>query len=587
MKNETPNPRHPCFINSKTGLFRVAPKTGEKVRIGNFFRPIAYVTRESDDRQYLLVKIHDRMGSVKNLFILMGDITTKNKAVISELSNAGYDCKGDRQHVAWIFEYLEIHKPTEHRIVTTKTGWRDKIFVLPGAPIHSEGKTYWFQPNDSGHVPFNPSGTLDDWKAHVARPAMMSSRLVLAISYALAAPLRRFTNIDSGGFHIHGDSSQGKTTQIIVGQSVNYYLPRTDLYTWDMTATGGEEIASEHNDRLLCLDELARIPASNDAERAQKARHLTFLFGTGRGRTRSRRYGATVMASSSIRQTGSSSVLILSTGEKALSELASNAGINRLRGEEVRLIDLPAASDGSIGIYDSLPDNWLQDKKKSALIAAQHSEKLEAHCARYHGTALLAYVTYLSGHYDGMQTRVEKLMQKFESKVKPTSGLQKRFLRRFSLAYAAGIIAITAQILPWKKKDLRDSILKCYRDAWATQPDPERDAKQAMAALRKELGACHRVKKDQPLSQSAWENASGFRMSSKSGETDYLLKPATLNKICNSPMVRGLVLEDLRKKGWLKPDTAHAGCSTRQVRLPGIQGRSRYYVISANFKNDQ
>lgn len=59
---------------------------------------------------------------------------------------------------------------------------------------------------------------------------------------------------ESGGFHLYGDSSGGKTTHLQVAASV-YGSPRC-VRSWRSTDNALESIAAAHSDGLLVLDEI-------------------------------------------------------------------------------------------------------------------------------------------------------------------------------------------------------------------------------------------------------------------------------------------------------------------------------------------
>src|SRR5690606_20408175 len=102
-----------------------------------------------------------------------------------------------------------------------RTGWHDGTFVLPGRTVGDTGaERVLLQTASPIEHAFRIKGTFEGWRREVAAPAAANSRLVLAISTALAAVLLDPCGAESGGFHLRGPSSTGKSTALVVAGSV-------------------------------------------------------------------------------------------------------------------------------------------------------------------------------------------------------------------------------------------------------------------------------------------------------------------------------------------------------------------------------
>ena len=124
-------------------------------------------------------------------------------------------------------QYLQTRAPAEVAQCTDRIGWHGRAFVLPRETIQqpaTEGEEpperIVYQTDGSSENPFRVRGTLEAWKQRVAAPCVGNSRLLFAVSCAFAGPLMRPAGLDSGGFHLRGDSSCGKTTALRVAASV-------------------------------------------------------------------------------------------------------------------------------------------------------------------------------------------------------------------------------------------------------------------------------------------------------------------------------------------------------------------------------
>ena len=128
------------------------------------------------------------------------------------------------------------------------------------------------------------SGTADEWRDSVAALAAGNTRLVFALSVAFAGTLAEIAGEDSGGFHLRGASSSGKSTALKLAASV-WGNPSTYVRLWRGTVNGLEGLATLHNDSLLILDEIGQIDPNDAGEAA-------YLLANGQGKARASRNGS-------------------------------------------------------------------------------------------------------------------------------------------------------------------------------------------------------------------------------------------------------------------------------------------------------
>src|SRR6202011_458590 len=123
------------------------------------------------------------------------------------------------------------------------------------------------------------SGTLEDWKGNVGRLCSGNSRLIFAASCAFVGPLLALAGAESGGVHLVGATSTGKSTALQVGGSVLGGGGRAGfVQSWRTTANGLEAVADIHNDLTLFLDELSQLDPREAAE-------IAYLLANGRGKS--------------------------------------------------------------------------------------------------------------------------------------------------------------------------------------------------------------------------------------------------------------------------------------------------------------
>jgi len=520
--------------------------------------------------KFAVVQLRDYDGEFVCVKLPRADLKAFHK-FRHALEDAGYEFPADLALARQLHQVIAQMKPHARWELVDRVGWHDNEFVLPNTPAQADGKVLRFESEKPEYYThYTRRGTLSDWQRLVAGHALHSSRLIFAISLAFAAPLMRFASIEPGGFHLFGKSTKGKTTCLIAASSVVGPGIRSELLNWDITDAGLEEVAAGHNDSLLCLDETGQIRTDATSSVAKKLRTHAFKLAGGRGRLRSslwgQRLGARVLKWR---------LLFLSTGELALSDLASEAEINRLKGEEVRLIDLPAVIDEELGIYETLPPGFSTADEALLGIAAA----CEANC----GVAFEALLSKVRANMQAMDHAVQRRMKIFMKAAQvPTDAWERRFAQRFAHAFAAADIAAEFGIVPWSRQVIGWAIRSCYLAARAAVPDARQLASQGLAVLRSQL-----AKKEEVLdlrraghkvswTQEQVEAAQVFRRSDSKGAY-FLVEEPTFLSWFGSPLQVELVLEELERGRFLVKTTRNL----RKIQTPiaGIDGKRYYYAI--------
>ncbi|HYD32282.1 MAG TPA: DUF927 domain-containing protein [Azospirillaceae bacterium] len=492
--------------------------------------------------------------------------------------NHGYDLPHDPALGKIIHRRLVRNGPGERRLAVHRIGWHGSTFVLPGGRYEDGERIVVFQPLPNGRVGnFASSGTLEGWREGVAIPALASSRLMLAIALAFAATLLRFTDFDNGGLHLFGPSSKGKTTCLLAALSVKGAAERRDMLTWNITEAGLAETAMGHSDSLMCIDELANT-SGTAAQVAKRMQKTAFTLASGTGLIRSKAYvNQQNMTDATWR------VLVLSSGEKGLNDLAGEGALERLKGEAVRFIDVPAIVDEGLGIYERLPDGFSSP--------AGVSEAIEAACRDHHGVALPVFVREVSARTDTIAGDIATRVEKFMTGVGvPSDGWERRFARLFALSYAAACLAAEWGILPWTSREAGRAIRRCYLAARGQIPDVENLRDDGIVRFREFLRGETVLRRRRNGSDIAWapeavDAAEAFRRKTRDRGAHFLIKPDAFQRRF-SPLTRDLLLKWLKAEGHLIMETGRP-LPTIQARVPGVEGRLRYYAVRAAVLRDE
>ncbi|WP_304679548.1 DUF927 domain-containing protein, partial [Neisseria polysaccharea] len=322
-------------------------------------------------------------------------------------------------------DYLQTQGSGDIYTITDRAGWHGNAYILPsGETITATDKdpAIIYNGDTSQAKAYQPNGELTDWQQNIARYAAGNSRLCLALGASFAAPLLSLLNEESGGFHLMGDSSDGKTTAAKVALSV-WGKPSGSLLSWSGTKIGFSNTAAARNDGLLVLDEIGQASPNvigdtvysvmNGINKVQGAKQ-----GGNRALTRWK-------------------VMMFSTGEKTPDSILKHHKGDWNAGQAARLPSIRAAAQ--YGIYDTL--HGFEDGALLSEHIAQSAEK-------YHGTAGRLFIRQLLDDLEQAKQQATERMAAFIATVPELSGQARRVAKRFAIAAAALELASPVTGLP-------------------------------------------------------------------------------------------------------------------------------------------
>jgi len=349
-----------------------------------------------------------------------------------------------------LLAYLNL-TPTETRIVCTSvTGWfENRIFVLPDRSIGDSAELVIYQHAGRDKCQLAQSGTLAEWKQHIAAKCAGNSRLVFSVSVALAAPLMGMTGMDGGVFSLLGASTKGKSTAQHVAASVWGKGTTSGGYvrTWNTSMVGLEIMASTHNDLPLILDELKSVSSKVVGSAA-------YMLAMGRGKERGNKDIA-------MRETLQWRTLVLASSEKPFDSYLRAANETVEAGQQARFVDIPAIVNDVTGVFEDF--HGLPHAEESAKSFADQLNNLSA---LHHGVAGVAWLEYLtSQERSALMTRIESLRQAFRQQYRPedTGSQLDRVMERFVLCAIAGELATSAGITGWEEGEAFKGTGKCFQ----------------------------------------------------------------------------------------------------------------------------
>ncbi len=340
-------------------------------------------------------------------------------------------------------QYIDTRNPPERVTCTDRVGWHGPVYVLPSGTIGAaEGRRFVFQSDSGMEDTFRRHGTVQQWREGVAALAQGNSRLVFALCCALAGPMLRLAGVESGGFHLRGTSSMGKTTALKVAASV--WGRPTYMQRWRTTDNALEATAVQHCDCTLILDEFGQLDP-------RVAGECAYMLANDQEKGRSTRSGLA-------RKRRTWRLLFLSSGEVSLADHMAEAGKRTQAGMEVRMVDVPLDAGAGMGGLE---------ERHGHETAAELADAVTAAAARHYGSVGRAWLEWACEHHAELPQQLQALAERQRCLFVPEAASEqvRRVGSRFALVAAAGELATAAGLTGWDEGHAGWAVRRCF-EAW-------------------------------------------------------------------------------------------------------------------------
>lgn len=440
----------PGFSVKDEGVFAI-PEEGEPRRVCDRLDIIAQTRDERGHNWGLLVEFKDPDGVAKRHTIPAEALISEGaKDAISPLLSMGLKLdpkRPARNTKNDLIGYLQGFAGKERARLVDRMGWHGDAYLLPEGTIGEAPESLEFTSHGAELPSIEEAGTLEEWQADIGALCPGNDRLTLCVCVALAGPFLHPLGLESGGFHLHGVSSGGKTTHLQVATSV-YGSPKL-VRSWRSTDNALESIAAAHSDGLLALDEIGMCSPRIIGE-------TVYMLGNGAGKARANDRGN----GKPVRRWR---LLFLSTGEKTLEQHMDEAGQMHRAGMDVRMLGVPADAGAGMGLFQAL---------HAFDTPADLSDHLKAAAARYYGTPLVKLLEHLAdpGTMAMVVKQFERTAAAFARETLPPkpSGQASRAASRFALAAFAGEMATGWGVTGWPPRTAWEAAKACFA-AWLAE----------------------------------------------------------------------------------------------------------------------
>lgn len=411
------------------------------------------VRRGTDEqgKPYVSFEFASRSGATSIRPLSLADLNVDPAALYRAAGEAGISL-GSARAKARLRQLADTLPKESAFTVATKVGWnRHGTYVSPSR-IYGESRRNVIPALDKILRPgrWTPRGSLSRWKRALRRAGKRNPYVIFASCVPFLPPLLQLLDLEGVGFMTVGSSSTGKSKVTHLAASVwggDRESKRGFLDTWGVTHSGLEPLSLQARDGFLAIDE-------------------TKLANTGRGQQASLLADAVfrlVSGSEKVTFSGSRSetdwrLVYWTSSNQTLREILESGGAEYDESYAVRLIELPVF--GTSGVFHHIPDG---------MAPADFADKIEQDSRSNYGAAIDAFLRDLvARRRENKSALVEWLRARMATMntalaITGDHGSVARVAKYFAATYAAARLAQEIGILPWSTRDIRRSIVACYK----------------------------------------------------------------------------------------------------------------------------
>jgi putative DNA primase/helicase len=391
----------------------------------------------NNDNWKRVIQFHDKDNTLHRLLIPYEHFMGEAQEALKIIANHGLMPPRQAYKKNVFINYIQDY-PIEQRFrCVDRAGWHGYCFATPNKTYgHNEDEELLFHSDNKS--PYTVSGTFEEWQ-ELSRLIEPHALAVLAFSCAFSGQLVLPLGAESGGFHIYGSSTDGKSTITKASCSV-WGNPKHISKSWRTTDNALENEAELRNDSFLNMDELRQAVPKAVSD-------IVYMLTGGQGKARSTKAGKN-------RDAKQFSLMYTSTGEVTLEEHLRRGSIELDAGLLLRFAHIPSDAGKGYGVFDCI--NY-------GTAPQDIGNRINELASQHYGHAGIKWLEYLTHDKDAVMQKAQVLLDSFiEQHSQIKNGQASRVLRRFALVAAAGELAAQAGITGWTPGRAFEAIAQCF-----------------------------------------------------------------------------------------------------------------------------
>ncbi|MFN4187339.1 MAG: DUF927 domain-containing protein [Acinetobacter johnsonii] len=430
-----------------SGLYLIKEKRdedGELKQARTFISHSAIILGEArslnNDNWKRVIRFHDKDNTQHTILVPYEHFMGEAQEALKIIANHGLMPPRQAYKKNIFINYIQDY-PIEHRFrCVDRAGWYGNSFVTTNRTYGNSNDEELLFHSDS-KSPYTVSGSFEEWQ-ELSRLIEPHSLAVLAFSCAFSGQLVTPLAIESGGFHIYGTSTDGKSTITKASCSV-WGNPKHISKSWRTTDNALENEAELRNDGFLNLDELRQATS-------KAVLNSLYMITGGQGKARSTKAGK----NKDSKQFG---LMYTSTGEITLEDHLRRGGIELDAGLLLRFAHLSSDAGKGYGVFECI--NYGSNSSD----VGNHINEL---ASKHYGHAGIKWLEYLTSDKDAVMQKAQELLDSFiEQHTQTKNGQANRVLRRFALVAVAGELATLAGITGWQQGRAFEAVAQCF-NSW-------------------------------------------------------------------------------------------------------------------------
>ena len=427
-----------------SGLYLINEKRGEDGELKQtrtFISHSAIILGEArslnNDNWKRVIRFYDKDNTPHTLLIPYEHFMGEAQEALKIIANHGLMPPRQSQKKNVFISYIQDY-PIEKRFRSVeRTGWYGNSFVTTNR-TYGNGTDEELLFHSDMKDPHSTLGSFEGWQ-ELSRLIEPHSLAVLAFSCAFSGQLVTPLAIESGGFHIYGTSTDGKSTITEASCSI-WGKPKDVSESWRTTDNALENNAELRNDSFLNLDELRQATAKD-------VNNIIYMLTGEKGKARGSKSGKN-------QDTKQFSLMYTSTGEIALEDHLRRGGIELDAGLLLRFAHLSSDAGKGYGVFECI--NYGSN-------SSDVGNRIKELASKNHGYAGIKWLEYLTSDKNAVMQKAQELLDRFiEQHTQTKNGQANRVLRRFALVAVAGELATLAGITGWQQGRAFEAVAQCF-----------------------------------------------------------------------------------------------------------------------------